>query len=54
MAYFGVGKVYNERLACCRFSVQTTKEMRAIIEHFDKFPLITQKLADYQPPLCFY
>jgi hypothetical protein len=28
--------------------VQTSKDLKVIIEHFDKFPLITQKRADFE------
>jgi hypothetical protein len=48
MAYFGVGKIYNEGVKSCRYSVQTTKELNVIINHFDKHPLITQKRADFE------
>lgn len=32
----------------CRYLVRASKELRVIIEHFDKYPLITQKRADYE------
>lgn len=45
-AYFGVGKVYKSKNVC-RYLVRATKELRVILEHFDKYPLITQKQADF-------
>lgn len=30
-----------------RFNISSIKELSRIIQHFDKYPLITQKLADY-------
>lgn len=47
-AYFGVGKVYMAKKNECRYLVRASKELRVIIEHFDKYPLITQKRADYE------
>jgi hypothetical protein len=47
-AYFGVGKVYPGRISSCQYVVQSVNELKVIIEHFDKYPLITQKRADYE------
>lgn len=46
-AYFGVGKVYKAEKNVYRYMVRTLKELKIIIDHFDKFPLITQKKADF-------
>jgi len=48
-SYFGLGFI-NERLSLNRavFSVQSYRDIaNVIIPHFDKYPLITQKKADY-------
>jgi len=37
----GVGKISKDRSAC-RFRVQSHKDIKVIIDHFEKFPLITQ------------
>lgn len=31
-----------------KYQVNSIKDLAIIIEHFDKYPLITQKLADYK------
>ena len=47
--FFAVGKVYlgkkNER--SLKFLVQSQKDIAKIIEHFDKYPLITKKNSDF-------
>jgi hypothetical protein len=46
-AYFGVGKIYKGEKNVYRYKVRTPKELRVIIDHFDKYPLITQKQANF-------
>lgn len=43
--FYGVGSIYSGSHA--QFSVRSFKELSVIINHFDKYPLITQKQADY-------
>lgn len=45
--YFGVGKIYKHGKDSIEFRVSGLKNLSVIINHFDKYPLITQKLADY-------
>ena len=46
-AYFGVGKIYFGK-GNVSYRVESSKHLRdAVLPHFDKYPLITQKLADY-------
>ena len=46
-AYFGVGKIYFGK-GNVSYRVESSKHLRdTILPHFDKYPLITQKLADY-------
>lgn len=47
-AYFGVGSIRNEGNSLVKFRVESVKEIvNYILPHFEKYPLITQKLADY-------
>lgn len=47
-AYFGVGKIRKDVRDLVKFRVESLKEIvDSIIPHFEKYPLITQKLADY-------
>lgn len=46
-AYFGVGKVYRGEKNIYRFMVRSIIDLRVILDHFDKYPLKTQKLADF-------
>lgn len=43
----GVGKIYRTRSDSSMLQVSSFKDMPAVIDFFDKYPLITQKLADY-------
>jgi hypothetical protein len=43
----GVGKVYTSGPDAFTLEVCTVKELRVIIAHFDKYPLISQKRADF-------
>lgn len=47
--YFGVGIIQiNQKRNTVYFSVQSVKDVvNSVIPHFDKYPLITQKRADY-------
>ena len=44
---FGVSKIYRHSSRAIQLKVQSVKDFRVIINHFDKYPLITQKLKDY-------
>lgn len=47
-SYFGVGKIRNDTNDKVKFRVESLKDIvDVIIPHFDKYSLITQKLADY-------
>lgn len=46
--FFGVGKVYKGEKNIYRFMVRSLEDLKVIVDHFDKFPLITQKRADFE------
>jgi hypothetical protein len=46
--YFGVGGISKHGSASLKYSIRSHKDMQMIIDHFDKFPLITNKLKDYK------
>ncbi len=43
----GVGKISKSGEKAVTFAVDSIKEMAVIINHFDKYPLITHKISDY-------
>ena len=45
--FFGVGKIY-EYGSMAYYKVTSIKDLAVIIDHLDKYPLITQKRADYE------
>lgn len=47
-ATLGVGKVYSSGPDAFSLEVCTVKGLRVIIAHFDNYPLITQKWADFE------
>ena len=46
--YFRIGSIYyKKKYKIVYFRVQSVKELKIIIDHFDKYPFITQKWADF-------
>ena len=45
--YLGVGNISKSGKKAVTFGVDSIKEIPRIINHFDQYPLITQKLSDY-------
>lgn len=45
-AYFGVGSI-TKMGSLFAYRVTSSKELAVIIDHFDRFPLVTQKKADF-------
>ena len=43
----GVGKISKSGKKAVIYAVDSIKEMPVIINHFDNYPLITQKISDY-------
>ena len=46
--FFGVGIVSNHRDQSKQYNVKSVKDIKIIIDPFDKFPLMTKKLDDYR------
>jgi len=44
----GVGKIYKHGPFSIQLRVYLMEELKILINYFDKYPLITQKYADYQ------
>ena len=40
--------ITKERLESIQFRVSSIKDLTVIIDHFNKYPLITRKFADYE------
>ncbi len=46
--YFGVGSITKHGSSSLQYTVKSLKNLSVIISHFDKYPLISQKWADYE------
>jgi hypothetical protein len=46
--FFNVGKIYIRKDGYIEYNVNSIKDIEVIIEHFNNYPLITQKLSDYK------
>lgn len=46
--FFNVGKIYTRKDGYIEYIVNSKKEMEIIINHFNNYPLIRQKLSDYK------
>ena len=47
-SYFVVGNISKQGSQSIQFRVRSIKDLAVIIDHLDKYPLITEKLADYK------
>ena len=47
-SFFGVGEIFQQTPSLYCYRVSSIKEILIIINHFNKFPLLTQKRADYE------
>ncbi len=46
--FFNVGKVYTRKDGYVEYIVNSMKDMEVIIDHFNNYPLISQKFSDYK------
>ena len=44
---FGVGKIHRQGKDAVQYRVESIKELQIIVDHFDKYSLISAKIADY-------
>ena len=44
----GVGKIFRNSPQTLQLKVESLKELEAVINHFDQFPLFTQKRSDFR------
>jgi len=44
----GVGKIHNIRKDAIQLRVESLNELSILIQHFDKYPLLTQKRIDFE------
>lgn len=45
--YLGVGEIYTQGIDSIQYRVFSIKDLQLVIDHFDKYPLISQKFGDY-------
>ena len=46
-SYWTVGKIHKHGKDSVQYRVETVKDLQIIVDHFDKYPLISAKLTDY-------
>ena len=46
--FLGVGKIYKLRQDYIHYSVNLMNDLEVLLNHLDKFPLLTQKYGDYK------
>jgi hypothetical protein len=46
-SYFGVGYIGKQRENSCQYTVTSIKELPVILTHFESYPLLSQKHADF-------
>jgi hypothetical protein len=44
----GIGKVHKGEKNIYRYMVHKPRELKILVDHFDKYPLITKKRADFE------
>ena len=47
-SFFCVGGIHFKTSQSLQFQVSSIKDLKVIIDHFDKYPLITKKFSDYK------
>lgn len=46
-SYWGVGKITHKTSKSVQLRIRSIQELSIIIDHFEKYPLLTQKRADF-------
>jgi hypothetical protein len=46
--FFGTGKIFKSGEQLIKLRIESIKELLLIIDHFEKYPLISQKRADFE------
>jgi len=46
-AYLGVGEIYHKETSC-NYMVQSLRDLIVVVNHFEKYPLLTKKLEDFK------
>ena len=46
-SYLGVGKIHVHGKDSIQYRVDSNKDLQVLVNHFDKYPLVTAKLADF-------
>jgi hypothetical protein len=47
-AYFCVGRIYQQGSGAFQLHVESVKDLAKVLDHFEEYPLTTQKRADYE------
>jgi hypothetical protein len=47
-SYFATGKIYKHGAQSLQYRVSSMKDLAVIVSHLRKYPLLTQKRADYE------
>jgi hypothetical protein len=45
--FLGVGQIYVQGTVSAEYRVFSIKDLKVVLDHFDKFPLISEKYGDY-------
>lgn len=48
MSFGGIGSITKHNKDSIQYKIQSIKDLEILINHFEEYPLITQKWADYQ------
>ena len=47
-SYFCAGRIYKQESESVQLRVESVKDLAKVLDHFDRYLLITQKRADYE------
>ena len=46
-SFLGVGKIHKHGVNSVQYRIESINGLQVVLDHFDKYPLVTAKLADY-------